>query len=134
HMFWRFREPDHPANEGREPHPEYRGVIQEHYRRADAAVGKAAAHADDRTLFIVLSDHGFNSFQRGVNLNTWLHSQGLLTLTGTARPGPDIPDLLRMVDWSRTKAYATGLSGIYVNLSGRERDGIVPTGEADDLK
>jgi predicted AlkP superfamily phosphohydrolase/phosphomutase len=97
-------------------------------------VGKAMAHADDRTLLIVLSDHGFNSFQRGANLNTWLHGQGLLTLKNGMRPGPDAPDLLQSVDWSRTKAYATGLTGIYLNLKGRERDGIVPADEADKLK
>lgn len=134
HMFWRFREPDHPANIGREPRPEYQRVIEEHYRRADAAVGKAMTHADDRTLLIVLSDHGFNSFQRGVNLNTWLHGQGLLALTKGTRPGPDAGDLLQAVDWSRTRAYATGLTGIYLNLKGRERDGIVLAGEAGDLK
>jgi predicted AlkP superfamily phosphohydrolase/phosphomutase len=134
HMFWRFREPSHPANAGREPHPEYQHVVAEQYRRGDVTVGKALAQADDRTLLIVLSDHGFNSFQRGVNLNTWLHSQGLLALTNGAQPGPETPDLLRSVDWARTKAYATGLTGIYLNLKGRERDGIVLPTEADDLK
>jgi predicted AlkP superfamily phosphohydrolase/phosphomutase len=134
HMFWRFREADHPANRGREPHPEYRHVIEEHYRRADATVGKAMGHADDRTLLIVLSDHGFNSFQRGVNLNTWLHGQGLLALKNGTRPGPDAADLLQSVDWGNTKAYATGLTGIYLNVKGRERDGIVPADEVDKLK
>ncbi len=134
HMFWRFRETNHPANANREPHPEYQRVVEEQYRRADAAVGKALAHADYCTLLIVLSDHGFNSFQRGVNLNTWLHSQGLLTLTNGIQPGPDATDLLGSVDWSRTKAYATGLTGIYLNLKGRERDGIVPPGDAAALK
>src|SRR5207237_470353 len=75
-----------------------------------------------------------NSFQRGVNLNTWLHRQRLLTLKNGMRPGPDAGDLLRSVDWSRTKAYATGLSGIYLNLKGRERDGIVASDEAENLK
>jgi predicted AlkP superfamily phosphohydrolase/phosphomutase len=134
HMFWRFREADHPANLGRLVPAEYQEVIEEHYRIADTIVGKAMEHADDRTLLIILSDHGFNSFQRGVNLNTWLHGQGLLTLKNGTRPGPDAADLLQSVDWSRTKAYATGLTGIYLNLKGRERDGIVPAGEADKLK
>ena len=34
---------------------------------------------------MVLSDHGFNSFRRGVNLNSWLHANGYLTL----KPGAD---------------------------------------------
>ncbi len=91
-------------------------------------------YADDRTLLIVLSDHGFKSFQRGVNLNTWLHAQGLLALKNGARPGPEAGDMLQAVDWSRTRAYATGLAGIYLNLRGRERDGIMAAEEAERLK
>ena len=62
---------------------------------------------------IVLSDHGFNSFQRGVNLNGWLQQQGFLTLkegaTGEA-------EWLQDVDWSRTKAYSLGLTGMFLNM------------------
>jgi predicted AlkP superfamily phosphohydrolase/phosphomutase len=134
HMFWRFREADHPANRGRPAPAAYREVVEEHYRIADTIVGKAMEHAAERTLLIVLSDHGFKSFQRGVNLNTWLHRQGFLMLKKGTRPGQDAGDLLQTVDWSCTRAYATGLTGIYLNLKGRERDGIVPPDEADELK
>ena len=34
--------------------------------------------------------------------------------------GPDAGDMLRHVDWDRTKAYALGLAGIYVNQQDRE--------------
>jgi predicted AlkP superfamily phosphohydrolase/phosphomutase len=134
HMFWRFREPDHPANRGETPAPALARVIEDHYRRGDAVVGKALEFADDRTLVIVLSDHGFNSFRRGVHLNSWLHENGLLALRPGIEPGDEAGDLLRSVDWSHTKAYALGLSGIYLNLAGREAQGIVPPGEADALK
>ncbi len=134
HMFWRFREPDHPANREHQAAAEYREVIEEHYRIADAVVGRSLEYVDDRTLLMVLSDHGFKSFQRGVNLNTWLHGQGLLAMKDGLRPGPDTTDLLQFVDWSRTKAYAIGLTGIYLNLQGRERDGIVRSEAADELK
>jgi len=33
------------------------------------------------------------------------------------------------VDWSRTRAYAMGLGDVYVNLAGREGQGIVQPGE-----
>lgn len=134
HLFWRFLEPDHPAHHGRTPSGEFAGVIAEHYRRADAAVGSALAFADDQTLVIVLSDHGFGSFRRCVDLNAWLLEHGLLALRDGLRPGPEAGDLLRAVDWSRTKAYAVGLGGIYLNLQGREASGIVPTIEAENLK
>ncbi len=134
HMFWRFLEPDHPANAGRTYDPDFARVIADTYKRADAAVGEVLRAADDNTLVIALSDHGFGTFRRGVNLNTWLHEQGLLSLTGGMKPSEEAGDLLAHVDWSKTKAYALGLGGIYLNLAGRESRGIVPAAEADDLK
>src|SRR5262249_20947385 len=55
HLFWRFREPDHPANRGRVPDPEFAPVVDDCYRRCDAIVGRAMEFADDRTLFLALS-------------------------------------------------------------------------------
>ncbi|SIO64907.1 Type I phosphodiesterase / nucleotide pyrophosphatase [Singulisphaera sp. GP187] len=134
HLFWRYLEPDHPANQGRAPSPAYAGVIEDQYRRGDEIVGKALQHADDDTFVIVLSDHGFGSFQRGVNLNTLLHDQGLLTLRDGLKPGEEAGDFLKSVDWSKTKAYALGLSGIYLNLEGRESQGIVKPNDVASLK
>lgn len=134
HLFWRFREPDHPANQGRNTSREFAGAIDECYRRADAVVGSALEHADDSTLVVALSDHGFGSFRRCLDLNSWLHSQGLLTLKDGRRPGHSAGDLLQGVDWSKTRAYAVGLGGIYLNLQGREAQGIVDPQEAESLK
>ena len=134
HLFWRFREPDHPANHGRPPNPEFTKVIDDAYRRCDALVGKALEHSDDQTLCIALSDHGFNSFQRGVHLNKWLLDNGFLALKGGVEPGEAAGDLLRHVDWARTRAYALGLSGIYLNLKGREEQGIVLPEDAGSIK
>src|SRR5688500_14876204 len=88
HMFWRFGEPDHPANK-HGVSAELANVIRDHYCQCDAIVGRALDRADERTLVIVLSDHGFNSFQRGMHLNTWLHDNGFLALKGGAKPGAD---------------------------------------------
>jgi predicted AlkP superfamily phosphohydrolase/phosphomutase len=134
HMLWRFREPDHPANRGESPPPDFRRAIEEHYRRGDEVVGEVLHAIDDRTLLIVLSDHGFSSFRRGFHLNTWLLEQGLLALKSGVEPGPEAGDLLQGVDWDRTRAYALGLSGLYLNLQGREAHGIVRPDEADTLK
>jgi predicted AlkP superfamily phosphohydrolase/phosphomutase len=133
HMFWRFRESDHPANRG-ERISQWAHTIEEHYRACDAIVGRALQYADDQTLVIVLSDHGFNSFQRGVSLNTWLHQQGLLALRAGVEPGDEAGDFFRNVDWSRTSAYALGLSGIYLNMKGREEQGVVSADDACRLK
>jgi len=75
---------------------------------------------------MVVSDHGFASFRRGVNLNTWLMENGYLYLKeSTDGSGQWLAD----IDWSRTKAYAFGLSGLYINKKGRESHGIVEPGE-----
>jgi len=134
HMFWRFREPDHPANRGKKPPPEMARVIQELYQKCDDVVGEAREYVDEKTLLVVLSDHGFSSFQREVHLNRWLHQEGYLALESGVEPGAGAGDLLRAVDWSKTSAYALGLGGLYLNLKGREGEGWVTDSEAFGLK
>jgi len=131
-MFWRFGEPGHPAHPGDVP-PALARVVEEHYRACDAVLGKVLPYIDEHTLCIVLSDHGMNSFQRGVHLNTWLHDYGLLALRPGVVPGEEDGDFFHHVDWSRTKAYALGMGGIYLNLKGREGQGIVDRDEAAAL-
>jgi predicted AlkP superfamily phosphohydrolase/phosphomutase len=133
HMFWRFREEAHPANRGRMPQPEMHSVIEGHYQECDAIVGRALARADEATLFVVLSDHGFGSFQRGVHVNRWLLDQGLLGLKPGVEPGDSADELLQGIDWERTKAYAIGLGSVYLNIEGREGEGVVKPGEAREL-
>jgi predicted AlkP superfamily phosphohydrolase/phosphomutase len=132
HMLWRSLEPDHPANRERGAAPPR--AIAECYRRGDSVVGRVLEFVGDETLLIVLSDHGFGSFRRGFHLNRWLHDQGLLALRAGARPGPEAGELLRGVDWDRTQAYGVGLSGLYLNIRGREGRGVVAPEDAERLK
>ena len=134
HMFWRFRDPGHASLGGAKPDPRWSSVIEDQYRRGDAMVGLALEHADDDTLVVALSDHGFGPYRREVHLNAWLREQGLLTLRPGLEPGAGAGDLLTGIDWSKTRAYAVGLGGIYLNLQGRERDGLVSVDEAPHLK
>jgi predicted AlkP superfamily phosphohydrolase/phosphomutase len=131
HMFWRYTEDDHPAARG-VPDPEHAEAIEELYVRNDEIVGAALDRVGENDLLIVLSDHGCTSFRRGVNLNAWLLEQGFLAL----EEGADGAEpWLGSVDWARTRAYAVGLVGIFLNLTGRERHGIVKPGdEAESLK
>ena len=108
------------------------GVIEDLYRRMDRLLGKTMAHLDDETILFALSDHGFCAFRRAVNLNSWLHQNGYLALTGESTQSGRY---FAGVDWSRTRAYCLGLSGLYLNLRGRESCGIVaPGAEAEILK
>jgi predicted AlkP superfamily phosphohydrolase/phosphomutase len=98
--------------------------LLEIYRAVDAAIGEAVRRFP-RADIMVMSDHGFNSFDRSVNLNTWLWEKGFLALKGPPR-GDD--EGFADVDWSRTQAYALGLNGLYLNIAGREKNGILRRG------
>lgn len=100
------------------------------YRLVDEAVGWVKKNAGDATL-VVMSDHGFAAFDRAVHLNTWLMREGFLTLDDPSSTGAD--ELFAHVDWSKTQAYALGLNGLYLNLRGRERQGIVEPGAQAEL-
>src|SRR5262245_36296141 len=140
HLFWRFLDPGHPLYDQAQA-AKYAPEVLKAYQRMDEIVGKARALAGPDAVFIVCSDHGFSSFRRGVNINTWLVRNGYMTLKGqTSDPATleklfDTRELFQNVDWSRTKAYALGFGGVYVNLVGRERDGIVlPGAEYDEVR
>jgi predicted AlkP superfamily phosphohydrolase/phosphomutase len=131
HMFWRYLEDGHPAAAGKE-NPEHGDAIEKLYLHNDKLVGRVMDKLKDGDLLMVISDHGFNSFRRGVNINAWLLENGYLTL----KEGTDgSSEWLRDVDWSKTKAYALGLTGMFLNIEGREGEGIVAPGEeAEALK
>jgi predicted AlkP superfamily phosphohydrolase/phosphomutase len=125
HMFWRYLEEGHPAGAGREE-AEHKDAIEELYKHNDALVGRVMAKLREGDVLLVISDHGFTSFRRGVNLNAWLHANGYLALKpGATGEG----EWLREVDWSKTRAYALGLTGMFLNIKGREAEGVVEPGE-----
>jgi predicted AlkP superfamily phosphohydrolase/phosphomutase len=155
HMFMRTLCDGHPANAGKDPR-RHGDVMEDLYRRMDDLVGRTAQRLRKGDLLLVLSDHGFNVFRRGVNLNAWLREEGFLVMeNGLPDEGGLVPregtppgaDAARAkasdaghgawfagVDWTRTRAYALGLTGIYLNLKGRESKGIVEANDAPALK
>jgi len=121
HMMWRARDPDAPAYNAARDAP-YAHVIDDLYAGLDAIVGTTLDRMPSDTLLIVMSDHGFASWRRAFHLNAWLEQHGYLTVSDPARRAePAFSD----VDWSRTRAYGLGLNGLYINLKGREKFGIV---------
>jgi predicted AlkP superfamily phosphohydrolase/phosphomutase len=129
HMMWRAMDPQHPAYDPAVD-PQYRTVVEDLYVEMDAIVGRTLAALGPDDLLVVMSDHGFSSWRRAFNLNTWLRDNGYLTLRqGRRRGAAAFTD----IDWSRTRAYGLGLNGLYVNLRGRESSGIVDPGASDAL-
>ena len=134
HMFFRTLDPEHPANAGRR-RDEFEDVLPRMYAEMDDLVGRVMDRVEDggETALLVISDHGFCQFRRGVNLNAWLRENGYLSL-GESPEGRGPGDWFAGVDWSRTRAFALGLAGLFINRSGREARGVVEESEAADLK
>ena len=128
HTFWRDIDEEHPSRG--ENHPD-RNAIEELYKRMDVLVGKTVEKCKGNdTVFMIISDHGFNSFRYGVDLNRWLEENGYLNVKAGKRGEKH----LTSIDWSQTRAFAIGLTGIFLNIKGRESQGIVDPGkEAEDL-
>lgn len=137
HMLWRLGDPKHADAP---PHPAFAADadaaekhghdIEGYYEHVDALLGRVMARTPEDTLILVMSDHGFQPYIREVHLNAWLRDQGYLVLKDGARTGHIATG---DVDWSKTRAYGLGFNGLYLNLSGREAQGVVAPGEADAL-
>jgi len=142
HMMWRLLDSQHPMYDPALA-AKFGDSILRVYRRADQFVGEVLERIEPATTVLLVSDHGFHSWRKAVNLNTWLVQQGYMVLQtqGGHEPGEKkLDDLFgggefwENVDWSRTRAYAMGLGQIYFNLRGREARGIVsPGAEATQL-
>jgi predicted AlkP superfamily phosphohydrolase/phosphomutase len=131
HMFWRYLDKQHPARPSEVP-AKHQHVIEDLYRRMDNLVGRTVARCRDKdTLLLVISDHGFNTFRRGIDLNRWLEENGYLKVDDAQRH----KEHLAGVDWSQTRAFAIGLTGIFLNIKDKYSKGIVTAGcEADELR
>ena len=130
HMFYRYMDPTHPANAGRDTEV-HKHVIRDTYAKMDEFLAEVRTKLGDEkdTLLMVISDHGFTNFRRGVNLNTWLKEEGYLVLKeGCETSGNYFAD----VDWDKTRAFTLGLTGIFINRKGREGKGIVAKGPEMD--
>jgi predicted AlkP superfamily phosphohydrolase/phosphomutase len=132
HMFWRYRDPEHPLYEENAPQ-KYKDMIDNYYQKMDALLGEVMQKMKTDDILIVLSDHGFNTFRRAVHINSWLRENGYLQLKDSfSKNGRE---LFQDVDWPKTKAYSIGFGGIYINQASRESKGIIKPGqETEDLK
>ncbi len=130
HMLWRLTDPLSPTYDAAAS-AQYGGALEEFYEQIDQVLGEIMPRLDENTTLLVLSDHGFAPYRHSFNLNTWLWNNGYITRKTDA--SGDSSEPFADVDWSRTRAYGLGLNGLYVNMKGRERDGIVDPAQADAL-
>jgi predicted AlkP superfamily phosphohydrolase/phosphomutase len=136
HTFFRFLDPEHPRYDAALA-PQFGDAILRTYKRMDSVVGKVLDFLGDRGTLIVVSDHGFHTWRREFNTNTWLARNGYLVMKTTDADGAlkKLDDMFSggsffpNVDWSRSKAYSLGLGGIFINVKGREGHGAVEPGK-----
>lgn len=144
HMMYQYFDEQHPlydAAEAAKTFTFFGKTISRHeaipavYQQMDRVLGIVLnEHLGPRDTLLVCSDHGFQTFRYQVNVNNWLAERGYLKLKSPLLPGRSgNGDTLQFVDWSGTRAYCVGLGFIYLNLKGREPQGIVEPSEADAL-
>jgi predicted AlkP superfamily phosphohydrolase/phosphomutase len=132
HMMWRLIDPKHPLYDAALAE-KFGDSIERVYRRADEFVGEVVKRVGPDMPVMIVSDHGFHSWRKAVNLDTWLVQNGYMVMKGQSTD-KKLADLFgggtfwENVDWSRTRAYAMGIGQIYFNLRGRESQGIVSPG------
>lgn len=124
HMFWRYIDTESPLHDPSSPH---RDTIYRQYEKMDAVVGDVVQRAGEAVVMVV-SDHGFTAYRRSVHLNRWLIEHGYQAL----KPGAGTDDA-DPIDWAKTRAYAVGFGGIYLNRIGREYYGTVEEKDAPAL-
>ena len=127
HMFWRLHDPTSPSWDAAAAARLGGDPIRQLYTQMDEVLGTALKSVDANTTLIVMSDHGFAPFNRSFQLNSWLLDHGYLYLRD--RDQRKETEYFDHVDWGRTRAYGLGINGLYLNLYGRERAGIVMPGE-----
>jgi len=140
HMLWHVGDDEHPhhpavADLAQEDSSEWtrrrgskwKDTVADLYMLMDPVVGRLRERLDDDAVLMVMSDHGFAPWHRKFSLNTWLLEEGYLVLKdGEEREQPGGPRVYAFtggaVDWTRTRAYAMGFNGLYLNMAGRELD------------
>ena len=151
HFFWQFRGTDH----------ELAGAIDDVYEAMDRATGRIVEAFPDADVLVV-SDHGAGPLDGDVNLGGWLVRSGYASFTETSSrslaalawklPPPVrrlakrlAPGLARRTfsstlagqlarfDWPATRAFFGVHSDVWLNLKGREPQGVVDPKDAPAL-
>jgi predicted AlkP superfamily phosphohydrolase/phosphomutase len=129
HAFWKFFDRDHPRFE---ENPAMRRVAEEYYQMLDEEIGKLLDLVPPDVRVIFVSDHGSQAMAGCFCINEWLIQKGYLTLKGPV-PAPGTPIEKVAIDWSKTRAWGSGgyYARIFLNIAGREPNGILPPAEAE---
>ncbi len=132
HGIWSFIDPAHPRYEPDNP---YKESLRDYYRYLDGKIGDLLGkHADEDTTVLVVSDHGAKAMVGGVCFNEWLRQEGYLSFSN--EPEGLTPINKMQIDWTKTTAWGDGgyYGRLFLNVEGREPNGIVPAAEYDKVR
>jgi len=131
HSFWSYIDKTHRYYKGE---TQYKNLLKDYFIYLDREIGEIVKLLPKNTTIIISSDHGMDKMNCRFNLNDWLIKEGYLVL----KEAPPLPQKLKMedVDWSRTRAFSVGayFGRIYLNLKGREPQGVVNKEERGELQ
>lgn len=133
HGFWRYHDPQHRLHEPDNP---FRSAIRDYYQMIDRMAGELIEQAGDDTLVLIVSDHGVKRMDGGICINEWLWREGWLRLRTPPPEGTITPFEQLDVDWSHTRAWASGgyYGRVFLNVAGREPQGCIPTQEYEQVR
>jgi predicted AlkP superfamily phosphohydrolase/phosphomutase len=133
HGFWKYHDPEHFRYVAGNP---FENAIHDYYVYIDRKIGEWLARLDDDTVVLVVSDHGAKRMDGGVCVNEWLWRHGYLAFLDDPVPGRRLPFEKLEVDWPRTRAWGAGgyYGRIFLNVEGREPQGVVPQAEYENLR
>ena len=131
HTFWKYFDPSHPRYE---ENPAYRDLANRYYQALDEEIGQLLELVPGDVRILVVSDHGSQAMEGCFCINEWLVDEGYLALKQAPTPA-GVPLEKLSVDWSHTRAWGAGGSyaRIFLNVAGREKEGIVPAGAVPSL-
>ena len=130
HGFLKFMDPKH---RNYDHNSEFKNALKNYYKLLDKNLGQLISLLEEDTTIIVVSDHGIARMHNRLNLSDWLLKKGYLVLKEEQKEiTPLKPD---MIDWEKTQAWAIGAyeGQIFINLKGREPQGIVDEKDSDRL-
>lgn len=108
-------------------------LMLEFTKYVDSELGKVLKTLPKDAYFVFISDHSFGPVKKDFAPNSWLHQLGLLAIKPEVEGKKNRYDESD-IDWSRTKAYTSWNPGIFINLKGREPNGIVEYSEYEKLR
>lgn len=108
------------------------------YQTTDEYLGRFLHYLDDGWTIIVCSDHGLNCCEgNGTYImgdSSYVNADPLRQLGYTVLKRNEKGQEMRELDWSKTTAFQTRSNSIYINLKGRDPNGIVEPEDKYELE